>query len=279
MAVDTAVAPALDTELTQADTGITPETEAEGTSDTEGQEGEAETEQEEQLTRSEADKLAQEQLEAYKKEQEVLQRDDAGRRAFESIVQRGVAARDGGLQKQLQGIVTWAANEAREGREPEKGVDPNVIYKMRDDLSSWVTVAELQAIDQLMNTWLAKEFPDYKPSRALVEKAQRAWLRDSETERVFLAHPEQAWQARLQIHEEAIRLDERAKVLAEQDEEQREKDKATKQRQAEGKATTGPTRVGGNGVQSRTPRQILDDPTSSVEARKKALFEDTGFQM
>lgn len=264
----TAVAPAPGTEQDPADTGITPEPEAEGSSDTEGREGEAETGQEEQVSRSEAERIAEEKLDSFKKEQEAAQRDDEGRRAYDAIVQRSIAFREGGTLKGLDNVIAWAAKEVYEGRDPTKGRSLEVLGALRNQLSEWVTIGELQAIDALMNERLSKAFPDYKPSKELTEKAQRAWARDPEG-RVFLAHPRDAWESRMQIIEEAARADERAKVLAEQEQETREKGKVAKQREVEGQRPTGPTRAGGNGVVTTSSRAVLDSaPPGSPEWRQ-----------
>jgi len=76
---------------------------------------------------------------------------------------------------------------------------------------------------------------------------------------------------------ESLREELRAEIEAESAEKDKERQiKAAEERR---KVEPSPTGGGETPMGSRTARQILDDPNSSIEARKKALFAETGYQM
>lgn len=151
-----------------------PEGEEETTADaaeTEGAEGTPETEEEmvpaaEVAARIEAAK--QEALTAQKAEAE----EQAHAAAYKERQTRASTARQGRAYQLFQNAVQWAHTQGEEGKELR--INPKVLSDLAVELDNMAFMEQYDALVASSDSFLGAQYPDFKPSKEVASKLERA---------------------------------------------------------------------------------------------------------
>src|SRR5690349_6456411 len=123
-----------------------------------------------------------------------------------------------GAEAELDRCTAWFQNELEEGRRPRvnKAVIQNLARNLASAVETTVSSTEWEAIGNHSQKWIAKNFPDYKPSQEFLPKTEKVMsLPVNDPNKADLAwslkweEMEAAWASRMQPE-----IEKRAEALA-----------------------------------------------------------------
>jgi hypothetical protein len=123
-----------------------------------------------------------------------------------------------GAEAELDRFTAWFQNELEEGRRPRvnKAVIQNLARNLASAVETTVSSTEWEAIGNHSQKWIAKNFPDYKPSQEFLRKTEKVMsLPVNDPNKADLAwslkweEMEAAWASRMQPE-----IEKRAEALA-----------------------------------------------------------------
>jgi len=215
-------------------------------------------------------------IEAAKTEALAAQRAEAEEQAHAAAYKerqtRASTAREGKAFQLFQGLAQWAHKQGEEGNELR--VNPQVLSNLAVELDNMAFMEQYDALVASADAFLGKQYPDFKPSKEVTSKLERA-ARMQDFPILVAAQHEKFLEAVKAEMEPKLRKEIEADIK--QKTGAAGKTKAIRDADATRRTSGRPTAGGDAGGVVRSARQILDDPNSSIEARKKALFEETGY--
>lgn len=148
-------------------------------------------------------------------------------------------------------------------------MNPNVINTLAADMESMAATEQWNLAGENFDSYMKKEYPDWKPSTDLVKSYERA---------MAARDPRRMFEVRWEFQKQALLDVEVPKLVGKQLETEKAKNKsaatvaATKQGDLDRAGKPGPTNVNGSKAPKEDASAIISNPNAS-DAQRRAAFE------